>query len=80
MPEIVTEAGMLCGVRLDKGFDKLGMWSVNMDKGPLGFPECSSCGLDDVEHKAKNARCNLASFAKWVYVPRLAHRTSEVLI
>merc|ERR1712225_199743 len=46
MVDLIRNAGMLAGIKLDKAYDKKGMWGSAT--GPLGHPEVSGKGLDDL--------------------------------
>merc|ERR1712151_510505 len=46
MVDLITKNGMLAGIKLDKGYNKKGMWGT--ETGPLGHPETSTVGLDDL--------------------------------
>ncbi len=59
----IVNAGMIPGIKLDKGYDKAGM--PNTAKGPLGHPETACKGLDDLEARCKQAYEQGARFAKW---------------
>merc|ERR1711988_1868073 len=60
---------MLAGIKLDKGYDKCGMWGSAT--GPLGHPEVSGKGLDDLQARAKQCYEKGARFAKWRNVLQL---------
>jgi len=62
--DIINEAGMLPGIKLDKGFNRdtdLPCTAV----GPLGHPETTTRGLDDLRERARDAYAQGARFAKW---------------
>jgi len=63
MVDLITNAGMLAGIKLDKGYDKLGM--PNTESGPLGHPETACKGIDDLDKRAAEAFAQGARFAKW---------------
>jgi fructose-bisphosphate aldolase class I len=63
MSDLITKAGMLPGIKLDLGYDKCGMWGTV--KGPLGHPEVSTKGLDDLQKRCAEAYKKGARFAKW---------------
>ena len=44
MVDIIKENGMIPGIKLDKAYNKKGMWGTQV--GPLGHPEVSGLGLD----------------------------------
>merc|ERR1712039_140177 len=59
----ITDNGMLAGLKVDKGYDKVGL--PNTAKGPLGHPETWCKGIDDLEQRAADAYKQGARFAKW---------------
>merc|ERR1712003_488756 len=59
----VTGNGMIPGLKVDKGFDKVGL--PNTESGPLGHPEPWCKGIDDLEQRAADAYKQGARFAKW---------------
>merc|ERR1719440_2385019 len=63
MVDLITAGGMIPGIKVDKGYDKLGM--PNTQVGPLGHPETACKGLDDLEKRAAEAYAQGARFAKW---------------
>merc|ERR1719408_1031874 len=63
MVDLITGAGMLVGIKLDKGYDKSGLPGTT--KGPLGHPETWCKGIDDLEKRAAEAYAQGARFAKW---------------
>jgi len=69
MVDLIRNGGMLVGIKLDKGYDKCGMWGSAT--GPLGHPEVSGKGLDDLQARAKQAYDKGARFAKWRNVLQL---------
>merc|ERR1712087_711117 len=64
-----TKNGMLAGIKLDKAYNKKGMWGTAT--GPLGHPEVSTKGLDDLQERAAQAYAKGARFAKWRNVLQL---------
>merc|ERR1719414_1052783 len=60
---------MLPGIKLDKAYDKKGMWGT--ETGPLGHPEVSTKGLDDLQERCALAYEKGARFAKWRNVLQL---------
>merc|ERR1719486_909029 len=50
MVKLIADGGMLSGIKLDKAYDKKGMWGTKT--GPLGHPEVSTRGLDDLQQRA----------------------------
>jgi fructose-bisphosphate aldolase class I len=73
MVDIITGNGMLAGIKVDKAYDKKGMWGT--EKGPLGHPEVSTKGLDDLQQRCKQAYDRGARFAKWRNVLQLDPET-----
>jgi len=69
IPALITEHGMLAGIKLDKAYDKKGLWGTEI--GPLGHPEVSTKGLDDLQERAAEAYKLGARFAKWRNVLQL---------
>merc|ERR1712019_143225 len=63
------ENGMLAGIKLDKAYNKKGMWGTAT--GPLGHPEVSGRGLDTLQERAAEAYQKGARFAKWRNVLQL---------
>jgi len=63
MVDLLTKAGMLVGIKLDKGYDKSGL--PGTATGPLGHPETWCKGIDDLEKRAAEAYAKGARFAKW---------------
>merc|ERR1719281_1566920 len=53
MVAIIKENGMLPGIKVDKAYNKKGIWST--DVGPLGHPEVSTVGLDDLQKRCADA-------------------------
>merc|ERR1719330_95685 len=69
MVEVITGNGMIPGIKVDKAYDKKGMWGT--ETGPLGHPEVSTKGLDDLQQRCKQAYEKGARFAKWRNVLQL---------
>merc|ERR1711904_723992 len=69
MVVLITKNGMLAGIKLDKAYNKKGMWGTAT--GPLGHPEVSTKGLDDLQERAAEAYAKGARFAKWRNVLQL---------
>jgi len=69
MVDIIKENGMIPGIKLDKAYDKKGMWGTEV--GPLGHPEVATRGLDDLQQRAAEAYKQGARFAKWRNVLQL---------
>jgi fructose-bisphosphate aldolase class I len=69
MVDIIREKGMLAGIKVDKAYNKKGMW--NTEVGPLGHPEVATLGLDDLQQRAAEAYAQGARFAKWRNVLQL---------
>merc|ERR1719478_762102 len=69
MVDIVKENGMIPGIKLDKMYDKKGLWGTQV--GPLVHPEVSTRGLDDLQERAVQAYAKGARFAKWRNVLQL---------
>merc|ERR1719393_788048 len=69
MVDLITKGGMLAGIKLDKAYNKKGMWET--ETGPLGHPEVSTKGLDDLQERAAEAYAKGARFAKWRNVLQL---------
>merc|ERR1719440_129417 len=63
MVDLINGNGMIPGIKLDKGYDKIGM--PNTVVGPLGHPETFCKGIDDLEKRAAEAYAKGARFAKW---------------
>jgi fructose-bisphosphate aldolase class I len=63
MVDLITKGGMLPGIKLDLGYDKKGIWGTAT--GPLGHPEVSTKGLDDLQKRCAEAYAKGARFAKW---------------
>jgi fructose-bisphosphate aldolase class I len=69
MVDLLNKNGMIPGIKLDKAYDKAGMWGTQV--GPLGHPEVSTVGLDDLPQRCKQAYEKGARFAKWRNVLQL---------
>jgi len=69
MVDLITKNGMLAGIKLDKAYNKKGIWGT--ETGPLGHPEVSTKGLDDLQERAAQAYAKGARFAKWRNVLQL---------
>jgi len=69
MVDIITGNGMIPGIKVDKAYDKKGMWGTEI--GPLGHPEVSTKGLDDLQQRCREAYQKGARFAKWRNVLQL---------
>merc|ERR1719498_775326 len=65
----ITENGMLAGIKVDKAYDKKGIWGTEV--GPLKHPEVATRGLDDLQERAAKAYAKGARFAKWRNVLQL---------
>ena len=63
MVALITKAGMIPGIKVDKGYNKTGI--PGTAKGPLGHPETWCKGIDDLEKRAEEAYKQGARFAKW---------------
>jgi len=63
MVDLITKAGMIPGIKLDKGYDKAGL--PGSATGPLGHPETWCKGIDDLEKRCAEAYAKGARFAKW---------------
>merc|ERR1719174_582373 len=63
MVDIITEGGMVPGIKLDQGYDKAGIPGTAV--GPLGHPETMDRGLDSLKKRAAEAYAAGARFAKW---------------
>uniref|UniRef100_A0A7S0P069 fructose-bisphosphate aldolase n=1 Tax=Calcidiscus leptoporus TaxID=127549 RepID=A0A7S0P069_9EUKA len=63
MVDLITSAGMLPGIKLDKGYDKAGLPGTAV--GPLGHPETWCKGIDDLDKRCAEAYTQGARFAKW---------------
>merc|ERR1712050_499617 len=69
MVDLITKGGMIPGIKLDKAYDKKGIWGTEV--GPLKHPEVSTRGLDDLQQRAAQAYQKGARFAKWRNVLQL---------
>eukprot|EP00419_Tripos_fusus_P030580 CAMPEP_0172782346 /NCGR_PEP_ID=MMETSP1074-20121228/203886_1 /TAXON_ID=2916 /ORGANISM="Ceratium fusus, Strain PA161109" /LENGTH=730 /DNA_ID=CAMNT_0013619331 /DNA_START=58 /DNA_END=2250 /DNA_ORIENTATION=+ len=69
MVDIIQGNGMIPGIKLDKAYDKKGLWGTQV--GPLGHPEVATRGLDDLQQRAAEAYKKGARFAKWRNVLQL---------
>merc|ERR1711953_761619 len=69
MVDLITKNGILAGIKLDKAYNKKGIWGTAT--GPLGHPETSTKGLDDLQERAAEAYAKGARFAKWRNVLQL---------
>merc|ERR1719384_1905541 len=69
MVEIIKENGMIPGIKVDKAYDKKGIWGTQV--GPLKHPEVATRGLDDLQERAAQAYARGARFAKWRNVLQL---------
>merc|ERR1712048_511230 len=69
MVEIIKENGMIPGIKVDKAYNKKGIWSTEV--GPLKHPEVATLGLDDLQQRCAQAYSQGARFAKWRNVLQL---------
>jgi fructose-bisphosphate aldolase class I len=69
MVDIICGNGMIPGIKVDKAYDKKGIWGT--EAGPLGHPEVSTRGLDDLQQRCAQAYQKGARFAKWRNVLQL---------
>jgi fructose-bisphosphate aldolase class I len=69
MVDLITKNGMLAGIKVDKAYNKKGIWGT--ETGPLGHPETATKGLDDLQERAAEAYAQGARFAKWRNVLQL---------
>merc|ERR1719454_1970542 len=69
MVDLITKNGILAGIKLDKAYNKKGIWGT--ETGPLGHPETAGKGLDDLQERAAQAYAKGARFAKWRNVLQL---------
>merc|ERR1712012_639531 len=69
MVAIITGNGMLPGIKVDKAYNKKGIWGTEV--GPLGHPEVATVGLDDLQQRCAQAYAQGARFAKWRNVLQL---------
>merc|ERR1719379_2089274 len=60
---------MIPGIKVDKAYDKGGL--MGTQEGPLGHPEVSTVGLDDLQKRCAEAYAKGARFAKWRNVLQL---------
>merc|ERR1719174_3146028 len=63
MVDLINNAGILPGIKVDKGYDKSGLPGTEI--GPLGHAETWCKGIDDLEKRATEAYAQGARFAKW---------------
>mmetsp|Transcript_24569 Transcript_24569/g.51005 ORF Transcript_24569/g.51005 Transcript_24569/m.51005 type:complete len:385 (+) Transcript_24569:53-1207(+) len=63
MVDIIKENGMIPGIKVDKGYNKKGIWGTST--GPLGHPEVATLGLDDLQQRCQQAYKEGVRFAKW---------------
>jgi fructose-bisphosphate aldolase class I len=63
MVDLIRNAGMIPGIKLDKGYDKVGL--LGTKTGPLNHPETWCKGLDDLDKRCADAYAKGARFAKW---------------
>lgn len=63
MVDLLAKGGMLAGIKLDKAYNKKGIWGT--ETGPLGHPETATVGLDDLQERAAKCYAKGARFAKW---------------
>merc|ERR1712232_516826 len=63
MVDLITQNGMIPGIKLDKGYGKEGLASTAT--GPLGHQETWDKGIDDLDKRCKEAYAQGARFAKW---------------
>merc|ERR1711953_761289 len=69
VPQLIAEQGMIPGIKVDKAYDKKGMWGT--ETGPLGHPEVATKGLDDLQQRCAEAYKAGCRFAKWRNVLQL---------
>jgi len=69
MVDLITGNGMLAGIKVDKAYNKKGIWGTEV--GPLGHPEVATVGLDDLQQRCAQAYAQGARFAKWRNVLQL---------
>merc|ERR1712087_670929 len=69
MVAIIKENGMIPGIKVDKAYNKKGIWST--EEGPLKHPEVATLGLDDLQQRCAQAYAQGARFAKWRNVLQL---------
>jgi len=53
MVDIIKGNGMIPGIKVDKGYNKKGIWGTST--GPLGHPEVATLGLDDLQQRCQQA-------------------------
>ena len=53
MVDIIKGNGMIPGIKVDKGYNKKGMWGTAV--GLLGHPEVATLGLDDLQQRCAQA-------------------------
>merc|ERR1712241_609130 len=63
MVKLIVDNGMLPGIKVEGGFDKVGLPGTAI--GPLGHPETWCKGIDDLEERVAAAYKKGARFAKW---------------
>merc|ERR1719327_417392 len=63
MVDLINGNGMIPGIKLDKGYDKVGLLGTKV--GPLGHPETWCKGIDDLDKRCAEAYAQGARFAKW---------------
>ena len=63
MIDLINSAGIIPGIKLDQGYDKLGIPGTAV--GPLGHPETWCKGIDSLDKRAAEAYAQGARFAKW---------------
>jgi len=69
MVDIIKGNGMIPGIKVDKAYDKKGIWGTEV--GPLKHPEVATKGLDDLQERAAKAYAKGARFVKWRNVLQL---------
>merc|ERR1719433_1326186 len=69
MVDIIKTHGMIPGIKVDKAYNKKGMWGTEV--GPLKHPEVATLGLDDLQQRAAQAYAQGARFVKWRNVLQL---------
>merc|ERR1739848_416897 len=69
MVDIIKGNGMIPGIKVDKAYDKKGIWGT--ETGPLKHPEVATRGLDDLQERCAKAYAQGARFAKWRNVLQL---------
>jgi len=63
MVDLITGAGLIPGIKVDKGYDKAGLLGTKI--GPLGHAETWCKGMDDLDKRCAEAYAQGARFAKW---------------